>query len=32
MRVRDIDQVKLIFSMDPDTNAYGCLLTANKVG
>ena len=28
-----IDQVKLIISMDRDTNVhiYGCLLTANKV-
>ena len=28
----DIDQMKLIISMDTDTNVYGCLLTANKVG
>ena len=26
------DQMKLIISMDTDTNVYGCLLTANKVG
>ena len=29
----DIDEMKLIFSMDTDTNVYiyGCLLTADKV-